>query len=184
MPGWLIILIVVLVVIVIFVISKYNSLVVLRNKVKDQFSQIDVQLKRRADLIPNFVETVKGYTKHESETLEKVIQARNSYLKADTKEDKMKTSDELSKCVSQIFALSESYPELKANENFIQLQEELKNTEDKISYARQFYNDSVLIYNNNVETFPSNIIANMFGFQKEMFFEATETERENVKVKF
>ena len=174
----------IIIIICIYVWKIYNELVTKKKKVEQSHSTIDVYLMQRFDLIPNLIECVKAYTKHESETLEKVIQARNSYLKADTKEDKMKTSDELSKCVSQIFALSESYPELKANENFIQLQEELKNTEDKISYARQFYNDSVLIYNNNVETFPSNIIANMFGFQKEMFFEATETERENVKVKF
>lgn len=181
---WLIILAVVVVIIFLVIISKYNSLVKLRNKVRDQFSQIDIQLKRRSDLIPNLIETIKGYTKHESETLENVVKARNSYLTAKTDTDKIEASSELNGALNKLFALSESYPELKANTNFIELQKELKETEDKISYSRQFYNDTVLMYNNAVEVFPNNIIAGMFGFKRESFFEANEKERENVKVSF
>ena len=181
---WIIILVVVLVAILMFFVSTYNGLVVARNKVKDQFSQIDVQLKRRFDLIPNLVETVKGYAKHESETLEKVIEARNGYANAKTDAEKLAASKELSQGVMQIFALAENYPELKANTNFLELQSQLKEVEDKISYARQFYNDSVLMYNNKIEMFPSNLIASMFGFKKEAFFEADEKEKENVEVKF
>lgn len=180
----LIILVVVLVIVVLFVISTYNGLVSARNKVKDQFSQIDVQLKRRFDLIPNLVETVKGYAKHESETLESVIQARNSYANAKNDAEKLEASKEISKGVMNIMALAESYPDLKANTNFIDLQNQLKEVEDKIGYARQFYNDSVLMYNNKIEMFPSNVIASMFHFQKESFFEVETHERENVQVKF
>ena len=139
---------VVLVAIIGFFVTTYNGLVVSRNKVKDQFSQIDVQLKRRFDLIPNLVETVKGYAKHESETLEKVIEARNGYANAKTDAEKMAASKDMSQGVMQIFALAENYPELKANENFLDLQKQLKEVEDKIGYARQFYNDAVLMYNN------------------------------------
>lgn len=184
MMLWLIILLVVLVIIVLFVISTYNGLVGARNKVRDQFSQIDVQLKKRFDLIPNLVETVKGYAKHESETFEKVIQARNGYMSAKDDGSKIKAAKDLSSGISKIFALAEGYPELKANTNFTELQKELKDVEEKISYARQFYNDSVLIYNNKIEMFPSNIVASMFHFKKENFFEAEEQEKENVKVKF
>ena len=184
MPIGAIVLIVILVIIVIFVIKTYNDLVVARNKVEDQFSQIDVQLKKRSDLIPNLVETVKGYTKHESETLEKVVQARNTYLSAGDHESKMQASGEVSQAIGKLFALAESYPDLKANTNFIDLQNQLKEIEDKISYARQFYNDSVLMYNNKIEMFPSNLVASIFGFKKESFFEATDKERENVQVKF
>ena len=179
-----IILIVVLVLLVLYVVKTYNSLVVSRNKVRDQFSQIDVQLKKRFDLIPNLVETVKGYAKHESETLESVIQARNNYANAKTDAEKLEASNEMSRGVMNIMALAESYPDLKANTNFVDLQNQLKEVEDKISYARQFYNDSVLMYNNKVEMVPSNIVASIFGFKKETFFEADEKERENVKVKF
>ncbi len=175
---------VVLVAIVGFFVSTYNGLVVSRNKVRDQFSQIDVQLKRRFDLIPNLVETVKGYAKHESETLEKVIAARNGYANAKTDAEKMAASKDMSQGVMQIFALAENYPELKANENFLDLQKQLKEVEDKIGYARQFYNDAVLMYNNKTEMVPSNIVASMFGFKKESFFEADEKEKENVEVKF
>lgn len=180
----IIILVVVLVLLVLFVISNYNALIKSRNKVKDQFSQIDIQLKKRFDLIPNLVETVKGYAKHESETFEKVINARNGYANAKTDEEKVEASNELSKSLTHLFALAESYPELKANTNFEELQRELKDVEEKISYARSFYNDAVRLYNNKVETIPSNIIASLFGFKKEAFFEATEEEKENVKVQF
>ena len=178
------IIIIVVVVIALYVIGVRNNLVVLRNRVKDQLSQIDIQLKRRFDLIPNLVETVKGYTKHEKDTLEEVIKARNTYLSSGSLEDGLKADEKLNKTLSKLFALSESYPDLKANENFINLQKELSSTEEKISYARQFYNDSVLNYNNKIEMFPSSIVANMFHFSKEKFFEANDTERENVKVQF
>ncbi|NMA50322.1 MAG: LemA family protein [Mollicutes bacterium] len=176
--------IIVVVVLVIYIISVRNSLVVARNKVKDQWSQIDVQLKRRFDMIPNLVETVKGYAKHEKDTLEDIIKARNSYLSAKVPDEQMKANGELTGAISKLFALAESYPDLKANENFLQFQSDLKETEDKISYARQFYNDSVLMYNNKCELFPSNIVASMFHFTKENFFEASDVEKENVNVKF
>ena len=181
---WIIILIAVVAIIVLFVINTYNTLVGLRNKVKDQWAQIDVQLKRRFDLIPNLVETVKGYAKHESSTLEAVVKARNTYLSASTPEAQMKADGELTQAITKLFALSEAYPELKANENFNQLQSELTSTEDKISYARQFYNDIVMKYNNKIEMFPSNIVAGMFNFKAQAFFEVNEEERQNVKVQF
>ena len=180
----LVIILGVVVLIALFFGGTYNSLVKLRNMVKDQWSQIDVLLKRRADLIPNLVETVKGYTKHEKETLDAVISARNKAVSAQGVEAEMKANGELSGALSKLFALAESYPDLKANANFMDLQNNLKDTEDKISYARQFYNDAVLKYKNKLEVFPSNIVASMFGFKPEPFFEATETERENVKVSF
>ena len=180
---WIII-VAIVVVILLWVVSTYNSLVVLRNRVKDQWAQIDVQLKRRFDLIPNLVETVKGYAKHESETLENVVKARNSYLSATTPEGQMEADGELTKAVSKIFALAESYPELKANTNFMDLQGQLTETEDKISVARQLYNDVVLKYNNKLQVIPSNIVAALFHFQPEAFFKANEEERENVKVQF
>ena len=174
----------IVVVLAIVIINNYNKLVSLRNKVKDQWAQIDVQLKRRFDLIPNLVETVKGYTKHESETLEKVIEARNSFASSKTAEDEMKANGELTNAMNKLFALAESYPDLKANTNFIKLQDELKETEDKIAYARQFYNDNVMEYKNKIEMFPSNIVASIFGFKQEPFFEANESEKENIEVKF
>lgn len=181
---WWIIIIVVLVLIILSIISTYNELVRLRNKVKDQWSQIDVQLKRRCDLIPNLVETVKGYAKHEKGTLEAVIKARNTFLSAKSPEDEMKASKEVSTALNKLFALAEAYPDLKANENFTSLQNTLFETEDKISYARQFYNDNVMNYKNKIEMFPSNIVAGIFNFKPEPFFEATEEERKNVEVKF
>ncbi len=184
MVIWLIVVLVVLLIIILFIIANYNSLVRLRNKVRDQFSQIDVQLKKRSDLVPNLVETVKGYAKHESETLENIVNARNKYLSAKNDNDKVNASNEMSDSLTKLFALAESYPELKSNSNFESLQNQLQEVEEKISYARQFYNDTVLMYNNKVEVFPSNIIASMFGFKKDAFFEAKEEERENVKVKF
>ncbi len=183
--NWaLIIILAIIVIIVLWVIATYNSLITFRNRVKDSWSQIDVQLKRRFDLIPNLVETVKGYAKHEKETLEEVINARNSYLSATLPEDQMKADGALTKAVNKLFALSESYPDLKANTNFTDLQNSLKETEDKIAMSRQFYNDVVLQYNNKIEMVPSNIVANIFKFQKETFFQVNEEEKENVKVKF
>lgn len=184
MNLYLIIGIVVLVLLVIFVISNYNSLVSLRNKVKDQWAQVDVLLIRRADLIPNLVETVKGYATHESETLENVVAARNKVVAAKNTEDEIKSNGELSAALGRLLAISESYPELKANTNFVNLQEQLTETEDKIQYARQFYNDSVLNYKNKLEMFPSNIIASMFGFKPETFFEAEDAKKEVPKVEF
>ena len=182
--NWWIIVIIILVLLVFYVISVYNSLVNLKNKVEDQMSQIDVELKRRFDLIPNLVETVKGYTKHEKETLENVVKARNSYVSADNLGEQLKADGELTNAISKLFALTESYPDLKANENFISLQKDLSEIEEKIVYARQFYNDAVLMLNNKVEMFPSNLIAKMFNFSKKGFFEASSAERENVSVKF
>ncbi len=180
----LIVLVVIIVLLGLFVMRVYNDLVKLRNKVRDQFSQIDIQLKKRSDLIPNLVETVKGYAKHEKDTLEDVIKARNTYLSAGTTDEKAKSSGELTQALNKLFALAESYPDLKANENFLDLQQQLKEVEDKISYARQFYNDSVLMYNNKIQTVPSNFVASLFHFEKESFFEASEDERKNVEVKF
>ncbi len=182
MPVWAIILIVVVVLILLWFVGTYNGLVVLRNKVRNQFSQIDVQLKKRFDLIPNLVEVVKGYAKHEKETFEAVVEARNNYANAKTTDEKIKASAGLSKTLTHLFALAESYPELKSNENFLSLQADLKDVEEKISYARQFYNDAVMSYNNKTEMFPSSIAAAIGGFKKEAFFEAETKERENVKV--
>ena len=170
--------------IILYVIGTYNKLVKGRNKVKDQWAQVDVQIKRRFDLIPNLVETVKGYAKHEKSTLEDVVKARNTYLSASTPEDQLKADGQLTAAVNKLFALAESYPDLKANESFLSLQKELTTCEEKITYARQFYNDSVLSYNNKIELFPSSIIASMFHFEKEKFFEASAEERKNVQVKF
>ena len=180
----LIIIAVIVILLLLYVMSTYNSLVSSRNKVKDQWSQIDVVLKNRNDLIPNLVETVKGYAKHEKETLNEVIEARSKMASASTPEDEMKASGEVSKALGKLFALAESYPDLKANTNFLDLQNKLNEIEEKIRYARQFYNDSVLTYKNKLEMFPSNIVASMFKFKPESFFEATEEERKNVEVKF
>ena len=179
-----IIIIAVLLLIIFYFIGVYNKLVNGRNKVKDQFSQIDVQLKRRVDLIPNLVETVKGYAKHENNTLKEVIEARNKLNSATGINEEIDANNQLTGALNRLFALSEAYPDLKANENFISLQNDLKDTEDKISYARQFYNDTVLSYNNLVEMFPSNIVANMFKFTKYELFKIDEKEKESPKVKF
>lgn len=184
MNTGLIIAIVVVVLILLYVVSTYNTLVRLRNRVRDQWAQIEVQLKRRFDLIPNIVETVKGYAKHENDALKGVVEARNKFNVASTPEDEMKASNELTGVVRQLFALSEAYPELKANQNFIELQKSLEETENKISTSRQFYNDTALTLNNKVEMFPSNIIAKLFGFKKEAFFEAEPEAKNAPKVSF
>ena len=181
---WLIITIVVLLLLILSIIGMYNNLVSLKMRVKNAWAQIDTQLKRRFDLIPNLVETVKGYAAHEQGTLEKVIAARNSYATASTIEDKAAANNELSKTLKSIFALSESYPDLKANTNFMALQTELTGTEDKIAYSRQFYNDTVQMYNTAIMKFPANIIAGMFGYKEEPFFQIDEAQKEPVKVKF
>jgi len=180
----LLVLVVLVFLLIIFVIGTYNSLIKLRNLVSDQWAQIDVQLKRRFDLIPNLVETVKGYASHEKETLEAVINARNKFKSANTPEEEMEASGDLTRALSRLMVLSEAYPDLKANQNFLQLQNDLKEVEDKIAYSRQFYNDSVLTYKNKLEVFPSNIIAGIFNFQPKKFFEAEEASREAPKVSF
>lgn len=179
-----IVLLVVLAVIIFAVIGMYNNLVTLRMRVKNAWAQIDTQLKRRFDLIPNLVETVKGYAAHEEGTLEKVIAARNAYASATTVDEKAKANNQLTDTLKSIFALSESYPDLKANQNFMALQTELTGTEDKIAYSRQFYNDTVQMYNTAIMKFPANLIAGMFGFKEESFFKIDESEKEAVKVQF
>ncbi len=175
----------ILIVVVLFIIATYNGLVASRQKVKNAWSQIDVQLQRRFDLIPNFVETVKGYMNHEKETFEKIAALRTSWANATTVDEKAELNNQLSGTLKTIMAVSESYPELKANQNFLDLQEELRNTENKISFSRQFYNDSVTMYNTKLELFPSNIIANMFHFTAEPLFAAeSEEAKKNVKVDF
>ena len=181
--GWIIFIIIVVIILGIFM-AVYNGLITRRNRVKNAWAQIDVQLKRRFDLIPNLVETVKGYAKHEKETLEEVIKARNTYVNASTTEEAIKANNEVVGALNRLFALAESYPDLKANENFKHLQTELSSVEDKIGYARQFYNDTVMMYNNFKQIFPNNIISSMFNFKDEPFFQVEETERDNVQVKF
>ena len=181
---WIIALIVIAV-LFIWVISVYNSLVRSKLKVDNAWSQIDVQLQRRFDLIPNFVETVKGYMKHESETFEKIAALRTSWANSSSVGEKAKLDGELSGTLKTIMAVSENYPELKANTNFSELSEELRNTENKISFSRQFYNDSVTMYNTKLELFPSNIVAGMFNFNaKELFATESDEARKNVKVDF
>lgn len=182
---WLWILLGIIVVLIVFVISLYNSLVTLRQRVKNAWSQIDVQLQRRFDLIPNLVECVKGYMEHEQDVLTKVTQLRTSWANAETISEKVELDNQLSGALKTIMAVSENYPDLKANQNFSELQEELRNTENKISYSRQFYNDTTTRYNTKLELFPSNIIAGMFHFTAEKLFKAESDEaRKNVKVDF
>jgi len=180
----IIIVVAILLLLVFYVIGTYNKLVNERNKVDNQFSQIDIQLKRRADLIPNLVETVKGYAKHEEKTLTSVIEARNKAINSTSVNEKIDANNELTGALNRLLALSESYPELKANTNFLSLQNDLKDTEDKITYARQFYNDSAMSFNNLVEMFPSSIVASIFKFKKYEFFKALEEEKATPKVKF
>lgn len=167
-----------------FLISTYNMLVVLRTRIKEALSGIDVQLKRRADLIPNLVETVKGYAKHEKEVFENVTKARSSLMSAGTLSEKAEADNMLTGALKSLFAVAEAYPELKANTNFQDLQRQLEDTEDKVSYSRQFYNSNVLELNTKVQMFPSNLVAMLFAFKEEPFFEASEEERKKVEVKF
>ena len=180
----LIIIGIIVLILVIYVISTYNSLVNFRNKVKDGWAGIEVLLKRRNDLIPNLVETVKGYATHEKSTLDDVIKARNNAVNAKNKEDEMKAAGALTTALGNLFAVAEAYPDLKANTNFLDLQKNLKDTEDKIATARDSYNNMVLEYKNKLEMFPSNIIAGIFSFTPEAFFEAGESDKEVPKVKF
>jgi len=175
----------VIVVAVIAFVGMYNSLVQLRNRVKNAWSQIDVQLKRRHDLIPNLVETAKGYMVHERETLTAITDARSRAMGAGTVQDRGVAEAQLTGAISKFMVTVENYPDLKANQNFLALQEELTSTENKISFARQAYNDAVLFFNNKIEMFPSNVIAGMFNFRPQEFFEVAEpTEREAPKVSF
>ena len=174
-----------IIILVFWVISIYNNLVKAKLKVDNAWSQIDVQLQRRFDLIPNFVETVKGYMTHEAQTFEKIVALRTSWANSSSVGEKAKLDGELSGTLKTIMAVSENYPELKANTNFSDLSEELRNTENKISFSRQFYNDSVTMYNTKLELFHSNIIAGMFNFKARELFEAENDEaRKNVKVDF
>lgn len=170
--------------IVLFVLYLYNSLISARLRVHEAFSQIDVQLKRRTDLIPNLIETVKGYAKHEKGVFEKVTELRSDLMHAKTPEKKAEVNNMLTDALKSIFAVAEAYPDLKASDNFKHLQEELSDTEDKIAYSRQFYNSNVLDYNTKLQVFPNVIFAKMLNFKPAEFFGATEEERKNVKVSF
>jgi LemA protein len=174
-----------LAVVLLWIAGAYNSLVRLRNQLENAWAQIDVQLKRRHDLIPNLVETVKGYAKHERETFERVTQARNMAINAKSVGERAEAENVLTGALKSLFAVAEAYPELKANQNFMQLQEELASTENKVAFSRQFYNDSVMTYNTRIEIFPINLIATMFNFGRREFFEVkAEGEREAPKVAF
>lgn len=173
-----------LILIVLWGVLTYNKLVTLRGRIDNSWAQIDVQLKRRFDLIPNLVSSVKGYAKHEKETLEEVTASRTKYLSAKTPEEKLGANSELSGALSRLFAVAENYPDLKANTNFLDLQTQLKDTEDKISYSRQFYNDTAMKFNIAIVKVPTSIIAGLFGFKGRPYFKTEGEERENVEVKF
>lgn len=180
----IIVVVALLLLLVIYPITIYNGLVNLRNRIENAWSQIDVQLKRRYDLIPNLVETVKGYASHESETLEAVIAARNAGVSAETPGEQAQAENMISGALRQLFAVSEAYPDLKANQSFLNLQEELTATEDKIAYARQYYNDQVRTYNTRIQQFPPVVVANLFHFEAREFFEADEGDRDTPRVQF
>lgn len=187
MGPTLIAVLVIIVVLAAVIIGMYNGLIRLKNRVDEAWSDIDVQLKRRYDLIPNLIETVKGYASHEKEVFEKVVQARNMAMQAQQGGDAKKLAEAentLSGTLKTIFALSENYPDLKANQNFLELQRELSDTENKIMASRRFYNTNVRDFNTKLEIFPTNIIGNMLGFKSREYFEAEEAEKENIKVKF
>jgi len=181
---WLYVLIGIILLLAVVFIWLYNSLVALRNRVKNAWSQIDVQLKRRTDLIPNLVETVKGYAQHEKGVFEEVTRARSNLMSADSVKETQEANNMLTGALKSLFAVAENYPDLKANQNFLELQGQLAETEDKIAYSRQFYNDTVLMYNNKCQMFPSNIIASTFHFEESEFFEVEESGRAVPKVEF
>ena len=181
---WILIVLGIVALIGLYVMNTYNGLVKLRNMVENAWAQINVQLKRRIDLIPNLLETVKGYAKHESETFERVIAARNMASSATTVDQAIEANNQLTSTLRTLFAVAEAYPELKANTNFIQLQNDLKETEDKIMFSRQFYNDTVTKFNIAIEQFPASFIAGMFNFAKQTLFEITEEDRVVPKVQF
>ena len=184
MWGILIVIVIILVIVAV-VVGAYNGLIRRRNQIENAWSQIDVQLKRRLDLIPNLVETVKGYAAHERGTLEAVVQARNSAIAApNTPQAQAQADNVLTGALRQVFALSEAYPDLKANQNFLALQEELTATEGRVAYARQFYNDSVLTYNNKIQQVPTNILANMLNFEEREYFETEDAARVAPTVEF
>ena len=172
------------VLLLLYVIVTYNGLVRLRNRIQNAWAQIDVQLRRRYDLIPNLVETVKGYATHEKGTFEAVTQARANAINAQGPAEQAQAENMISGALKSLFAVSEAYPDLKANQNFLSLQEELSGTEGRISYARQYYNDAVLRMNTKIQSFPSNILAGMFGFKEHEYFEADDTSRGPVSVQF
>ena len=177
-------LIVVVVAILLFVVWLYNSLIGARMRVNEAFSEIDVQLKRRTDLIPNLVETVKGYEKHESSVFENVTKARSELMNAKGMEDKAAANNQVTQALKSLFAVAEAYPDLKASQNFQDLQDELSDTENKIAYSRQFYNSNVMDYNTKIATVPSSFFASIFGFKPFEFFAATDEEKKAVKVSF
>ncbi len=181
---WVYILIAVVVLLLLYLVVSYNGLVRLRNRVDNAWSQIDVQLRRRYDLIPNLVETVKGYAAHERQTFEAVTQARAAAINAQGVVEQAQTENMLTSALKSLFAVAEAYPNLKANDNFLALQEELTGTEGRIAYARQFYNDSVVTLNTKIQSFPSNVVARSFGFTEREYFEADDTSRGPVSVQF
>ena len=185
MAAAVIIIVIVLLIVIVFV-AGYNGLVRLRNRIDSAWSQIGVQLERRHDLIPNLIETVKGYAAHEKSTLEGVVEARNAAIQAKSAgpEQQAQAENVLTGALKSLFALAEAYPDLKANQSFLSLQEELTATEDRIAYARQFYNDSVMKYDNKIQSIPSNIIAGMFGFKSREYFQAEQGATEVPKVQF
>ena len=180
---WIYIIIVIVILIIIYTFILYNNFIKLNNDVKEAFSTMDVYLKKRWDLIPNIIETVKAYTKHEKDTLKEIIELRNNIYDKMTNDEKIKTNEQLSNNVGKIIALSENYPELKANENFKNLSNQLAKIEEDIANSRKYYNGIVKIYNNKVEMFPSNIFAKIFGYHSKAMFETNTTERENIKIK-
>ena len=180
----LIVIVVLVVLLGIYAIASYNGLVSLRNRIENAWAQIDVQLKRRYDLIPNLVETVKGYASHERETLDAVITARNAGINASGPAEQAQAENAITGALKSLFALSEAYPDLKANQNFAQLQEELTGTEGRIAYARQFYNDTVYRYNTKIQSFPSNVLANAFKFSEREYFQADDESRGPTQVSF
>ncbi|MEZ5371705.1 MAG: LemA family protein [Microthrixaceae bacterium] len=180
----LVILVVLAVGVGLYLMGAYNGLVKLRNKIESAFAQIDVQLNRRHDLIPNLVETVKGYASHEQETLENVIAARNAAVAATGPEEQAEAEGVLSGMLKQVFALSEAYPDLKANSQFLDLQRQLSETEDRIAYSRQYFNDNVRTYNTKIQSFPQNLIAKQMGFTERAYFQADDATRANVQVEF
>ena len=180
--GWIIGIIILIV--VVYIISLYNRLVVLKNKVDNSWAKVDVQLKRRYDLIPNLVETVKGYATHEKEVFENIAKARQVAISAQSPAEKSQAENQLTQALRQLFAVAEAYPELKANENFMHLQNELSETENKIAYSRQFYNDTVFMYNSSIEKFPANIFAGMFGYKRENILKLRVKNENQLKYSF
>ena len=184
LEAWIWSVIIVVAVIIIIFVSYYNKFVVKGNRIDNSLSQIDVQLKKRSDLVPNLIETVKAYAKHEKSIISEVTKARKEFLGAKDLPKKVKAGDHMQNALKSIFALAENYPQLRANENFLHLQQELSAIEDKVAYARQYYNDTILDFNNSTKTFPGTFFASMYNVKERPFIEITASERKNVKVKF